>query len=82
MDTLKVQIHYTVKLQVSVISSDPSCKVINARFATVPLKPLSAQKGRIDTSVFLTRKLFVFFRREYTKENKQFKETKTFIANS
>ena len=43
------------KETVSVISSDPSCKDGNARFTTIPLKPLSDQ-------VFVRYQCFGFFK--------------------
>ena len=43
----------TLKGTVSVILDDPPCKDGNARFTTIPLKPLCDQKFEKDIVVFL-----------------------------
>ena len=48
---------FIVKRTVSVISSDPPCKVGNAWFTTVPLNPLS--NTNVEDVVFLIRKVFI-----------------------
>ena len=65
---------FIVKETVSVISSDPPCKVGNAWFTTVPLNPLSNKN--VEDVVFLIRKVFIsvsfsqFFILRKANENK------------
>jgi len=63
---------YQIKRTVSVFSSDPPYKDVNARFTTAPLKPFSGEKyGRY--CVLMTRKECAsHLRREIANKNKQF----------
>ena len=42
------------KETVSVISSDPQCIELNARFTTVPLKPLSGEERTRDVHFYVS----------------------------